>query len=487
MATTERSTDQTDDLVFTPAVELATALRRRELSPVELTEALLDRIERVNPVVNAFVTLQAEEALEHARRAERDFGTRDHAELGALHGLPVTVKDLTPTAGVRTTFGHPAYSDHVPEEDGVIWARLKGAGAILLGKTATPPFGEHSITVSEVHGTTNNPWDPTRTVGGSSGGAAAAVAAGMGPLATGSDGGGSIRVPSSLCGVVGLKASRGRIPFRGDGSPLEQVVVVGPITRTVRDNAFMLNVVAGPDPYEMFALQDEGVDYLAMLDSASVAGLRVAYSPDLGAPPLEADVREAVRAAAAVFGDELEAHVEEVAIELPDPVDYFMDWWGPQAAAGLEELETTGVSDPLSDAIQPVIDHARAMTAVRYAQVQTTERERIHRAFADVFVKHDLLIWPTTPMTAFPHPGPEGGPSTVAGQETRFPALQNQRYTEAISHAGYPAITVPAGWTDDGLPVGLQIAGPHGADAAVLRAAAVFEEARPWANRRPTL
>jgi len=482
-----RTITEIDDICYTPAVELLAALRRKEISSAELTEALLGRIERVNPAVNAFVTVLAEQAIEHARDADQRRVTGDPDELGTLHGLPVTVKDLTPTAGVRTTFGHPAFKDHVPDEDGVIWARLKAAGAILLGKTATPAFGEHSVTESEVHGVTNNPWDLTRTVGGSSGGAAASVAAGMGPLATGSDGGGSIRVPSALCGVVGLKASRGRIPQRGDDSSLDQVTVVGPITRTVRDSALMLNVVAGPDPFEMFAIQETGFDYLTALDGASVAGLRVAYSPDLGAPPIEEQVSEVVRQAASVFGGALGAHVDEIAISLPDPLDYFLDWWGPQAVMILEDLQAQGAvsgPDPLHE---PLVDHARRMTAVDYARVQFQHREAIHRAFAQVFLDHDLLIWPTTPMAAFPHPGEAGGPTSVAGQEVRFPPLQNQRYTEAISHAGYPAITVPAGWTDDGLPVGLQIAGHHAADAAVLTAAAAFEEAQPWSSRRPPL
>jgi Asp-tRNA(Asn)/Glu-tRNA(Gln) amidotransferase A subunit family amidase len=481
------TTAEIDDLCFTPAVELASALRRKELSSRELIAALLDRIERVNPTVNAFVTILAEQALEDANNADQQAAARSHEELGTLHGLPVTVKDLTPTAGVLTTFGHPAFRENVPDEDGVIWARLKAAGAILLAKTATPAFGEHSITESKVHGVTNNPWDPTRTVGGSSGGAAASVAAGIGPLATGSDGGGSIRVPSALCGVVGLKASRGRIPYRGDGSPLEQVTVVGPITRTVRDNAMMLNVVAGPDPYEMFALQDGGFDYLSALDGASVAALRIAYSPDLGAPPIEPDVREVVRQAAFAFDSDLGAHVDEIVMDLPDPLDYFADWWSPQAAMIVEDVAALGGNFEPDPQLRPILEHAYTMSAVDYARVQFETRAAIHRAFAEVFLYHDLLVWPTTPMVAFPHPGEAGGPTTVAGQEVRFPPLQNQRYTEAISHAGYPAITVPAGWTAEGLPVGLQIAGPHAADAAVLIAAAAFEQARPWAGRRPSL
>lgn len=481
------SSTEIDDLCFTPGVELAGALSRRELSSVELVEALLDRIDRINPSVNAFVTLLEDSAVKHARAADRKRLHSEPEQLGPLHGLPVTVKDLSPTAGVRTTFGHPGFTDHVPDDDAVIWARLKAAGAILLGKTATPPFGQHGITESEVHGTTNNPWDPARTVGGSSGGAAASVAAGMGPLATGSDGGGSIRVPSALCGVVGLKASRGRIPVGGEDSRLEQVSVVGPITRTVRDTAMMLNVVAGPDPLEMFAIQESGFDYLAALEGASVAGLRIAYSPDLGAPPIEPEVREIVRRAGMVFEDELGARIDEVTIQLPDPLDYFVEWWGPQAVLGMEDLRDAGVSFEPAPAVKAILESVSAKSAVDYARVQIKQRGAIHDAFARVFLDYDLLIWPTTPMVAFPHPGPAGGPTSVAGEPVRHPPLQNQRYTEAVSHAGYPAITVPAGWTDAGLPVGLQIAAQHAADAEVLIAAAAFEGARPWADRRPAL
>jgi Asp-tRNA(Asn)/Glu-tRNA(Gln) amidotransferase A subunit family amidase len=303
----------------------------------------------------------------------------------------------------------------------------------------------------------------------------------MGPLSTGSDGGGSIRVPSALCGAVGLKASRGRIPFRGDGSPLDTVVVVGPITRTVRDNALMLNVVAGPDPYEMFAIQETGVDYLAALEGASVAGLRVAYSPDLGSPVVDPEVREIVGRAAAAFGDALGAHVDEIELDLPDPVEYFKNWWSPQLVMGYEDLEAMGLGIEREESHRPFIEHALKMNAPQYARVQFETRDRLHRAFADVFIEHDLMIFPTTPIPAFPHPG------RAASAGLDGPVMLSQTYTEAIAHAGYPAITVPAGWTDGRLPVGLQIAGPHAADAAVLRAAAAFEEARPWADRRPSL
>jgi Asp-tRNA(Asn)/Glu-tRNA(Gln) amidotransferase A subunit family amidase len=223
------------------------------------------------------------------------------------------------------------------------------------------------------------------------------------------------------------------------------------------------------------------------VDTPSVKGLRIAYSPDLGAPPIEPDVRDIVRDAVAAFDTDLSAHVEQVVVDLPDAIDYFIDWWGPQILMELDDLRAEGIDlAPLAH-VESALSSARAMTAVDYARVMFRQRERIHRVFAEIFVNYELLAWPTTPMTAYPHPGEAGGPTTVAGQEARAPELQNQRYTEAISHAGYPAITVPAGWTADGLPVGLQIASRHGADALVLIAAAALEEARPWCHRRPAI
>jgi len=478
-----------DDLCFTPATVLATALRDKKLSPVELMRAILDRIDRVNPKINAFVTLIGEQALAAASVAERQFSSTPSAEVDPLCGLPVTVKDMTLTAGVRTTFGSRHFANYIPTEDGLIWARLKARGAILLGKTTTPEFGNHSVTESPLTGITSNPWDISRTTGGSSGGAAAAVAAGMGPLATGSDGGGSIRVPASYCGVVGLKASLGRIPLIRKGSAFDTVTVEGPITRTVADTAMILSAVAGPHPYDPYSLLETDVDYVGLLRGASVRGLPVAFSPDLGNPPIERNVAAALARAADVFDHVLGARVEQIDINLPDPMEYFAKWWGPYIVLELDDQALSGGGDRTDchPAFLSFADRARGMTAVEHARTEMYERERIHHAFADVFLRHDLLLMPTTPSVAFPHPGPEGGPAEVAGKRVAEPVLDNQRCTEAISHAGYPAVTVPCGFTDEGLPVGLQIAGPHGADAAILRAAAAFEEAMPWADRRPAL
>jgi len=476
---------ESEELCFAPATELARSFRAREVSPVEVMGALLDRIEQVNPEVNAFVTLRAAEARAEACKAEKQFVTDDPVDLGPLTGIPVMVKDLTTTAGVRTTFGSPDFADYVPEVDAPIWARLKQAGAILLGKTTTPEWGEKGVTESQLTGVTNNPWDVSRTAGGSSGGSAAALAAGFGPLATGSDAGGSIRVPSSFCGVVGLKPSPGRIPFGLEEAPFDSVSVVGPMARTVSDCAFMLSLVAGPDPADPIALPASDDDYLSLLEGASVRGLRVAVSLDLGLPPIEAQVRAGLTRAARVFESELGAAVEEVDLRLPDPFEYFIKCWGPQ---GMLLQEQMGLAFDQSSAVLQEMDRtAREMSALDFARVLFGDRAAIHRAFADVFAGHDLLLMPTTPMVAFPHPGAPGGPLKVAGQASRYPMLENQRCTEAIAHAGYPAISVPCGFTSEGLPIGLQIAGRHRDEVTILRAAAAYEAATTWTKTRPPL
>jgi Asp-tRNA(Asn)/Glu-tRNA(Gln) amidotransferase A subunit family amidase len=443
----------------------------------------------VEPVVNAFVTVCHDQALAAARQAADVVVRTEPGQLAPLHGIPVSVKDLTPTAGVRTTFGSRHFADHVPDEDGLIWQRLRAAGAILLGKTTTPEFGMHSITESPLTGITNNPWDPTRTVGGSSGGSAAALAARMTPLATGSDGGGSIRVPSSFCGTVGLKCSRGRIPIWSEGDPFETVDVVGPMTRTVADTALMLDICAGPHPYDPFALPDEPRDYLVAATNADIRGLRIAFCPDLGNPPIEPAITEALDAAARMF-ESLGAHVEPVSISLPDPMEYFLGWWAPFIQMTLEDqvLGPTG-----GDAIEshPLFvefaSRANSMSAVDHLRLERTQRVAIHRAFADVLLQYDVLITATTPSVAFPHPGPEGGPLDVAGKRVAQPALDNQRNTEAVSHAGYPALSVPAGFTPEGLPIGMQICGPHAADRLVIRVGAAYEAATAWHLQRPAL
>ncbi|HTJ71721.1 MAG TPA: amidase [Actinospica sp.] len=480
-----------DDLCYTPATELAALIRRRELSPVELVDALLDRIERVEPTVNAYVTLLADQARADAKRAAQEVVRTPAERLGALHGVPVSIKDLTPTKGVRTTYGSAALSDYVPDEDGLIVTRIRQAGAILLGKTTTPEFGLHSVTESALTGVTRNPWNPERTVGGSSGGAAAAVAAGISPLATGSDGGGSIRVPAAMCGVVGLKASPGRIPNSSEASAYDTVSVVGPITRTVADNALLADVMSGYDPYQPFSIPGEP-GFGAALAGATVKGLRIGYSPDLGNAPVEPEVARLVEEAVRDL-EAAGAIVERIEIELPDPLDYFMKFWGPLAVAEIEEFGLPHEALPAH--IVELLEKTAELSAADHVRIAYGARSAIRAAFATVFDGFDLMVWPTTKMAAYPHVGDRGGPAEIAGvpvgahdgwSEVAVRSLQNQLYTEAVAHAGYPAVSAPAGLTAEGLPVGIQIAAGQYEDAAVLRAAAALEEVRPWSQLRPT-
>jgi Asp-tRNA(Asn)/Glu-tRNA(Gln) amidotransferase A subunit family amidase len=476
-------------LCWLPATSLSGMYRSKEVSPTEVVDAVLDRLERINPDINAFVTVLADQARAAARQAD-DQLARGTDNLPVLHGIPVTVKDLTNTAGVRTTYGSVAFADHVPTEDSVAWARMKAAGAILIGKTATPEFGMLGVTESRLTGITGNPWNPAMTAGGSSGGAAAATAAGIAPLAWGSDGGGSIRVPASCCGVLGLKASPGRIPRGGDDEPFDTVSTVGPLTRTVADAALLMSVTAGPDPREPLGLPplDPGETEGALAEP-TVRGLRVAYSPDLGWGPVARTVTASVEAAAQHFEAALGARVDKVQVSLPDPIQYFLDFWSPGFTRGVDELAALPGWDPqqLHPMILELAETGRRIPASEYVRTALQTRAQIARGFAAVFEHHDLLLTPTTPTTAFPH-NPDGGLSVIDGTKIpRWPGLNFHRLTEPPSHAGLPALNICCGFAADGLPVGLQIIGPPRADTAVLAAAAAYQAATDHHTRHPAL
>jgi Asp-tRNA(Asn)/Glu-tRNA(Gln) amidotransferase A subunit family amidase len=464
------------DLIWLPAAELAPMIARKQVSPVEVTDAVLARLDAVNPTFNAFVTVTAELAREQAKAAEKRVMAGADG-LPPLLGVPVTIKDLNNTAGIRTTYGAVSFAEHVPDVDDITVERLKHAGVIIIGKTTTPEFGGLGVTESHLTGTTGTPWDPSRTSGGSSGGAAAAVAAGIAPLALGSDGGGSIRVPAACCGVVGHKASPGRIPIRGNSDP---DTAEGPLTRTVLDAALMLGVLAGPHHEDRFSLPDTGDDYLAAVRRAEMDGLRVAYSPDFGQGPVDPQVRAAVEAALRT-AEAAGAVVDEVVMDMPDAIDFFIEYWGPelsQFSHMIPEPERWPFATEL-DAL------ARQLTVAQVSSAMRGTKTRIYQAFDEVLSRFDVLVTPTTPVPPFPHARDKGGVDVVDGQPVRHPGLFFHRFTEPPSHAGLPAISIPCGFTPEGLPVGLQITGPLHADAAVLAAAAAFEQAMPWADRKP--
>ena len=463
------------ELCFTSAVELAARIRRLELSPVELTRAVLDRIAQVDGRLNAYVRVHAERAIDHARQAEQAVMAK--APLGPLHGVPLSLKDNLWTAGDRTTSGSRLMATFVPPEDAPSVARLRASGAIVVGRTNLPEFAWRGSTDNRLFGETRNPWDLTRTPGGSTGGGAAAVAAGLGPLALGSDGAGSIRIPASFCGLVGLKPTFGRVPTYPAAGGHELVAHVCPLARTVRDVALMMDVIAKHDRRDPFALPDDDVDYLAACDLPLDASIRIAWSADLGFAPVESETRDIAAAAARAF-TEAGLMVDEATPDIGDPGWILRTLYGgaqagAHAARPPEEkaqMDRDLIAYAESSAGMTMMDHVKAVAA-RQAMVDTLRR---------FFERYDLLLTPTLCLPAFPLG--VVGPREVGGREVTH---LGWTLCYPFNYSGQPAISVPAGWTASGLPVGLQIIGRRLEDALVLRAAATFEQLRPWAARRP--
>ena len=463
------------DLVWRSALECAALIRDKQLSPVELTEAILARVETLNPRLNAFCLVAHDVARRAAREAE--IAVMKSEPLGALHGVPISIKDVIYTRGIRTTGGSRLFADLVPEEDAVAVGRLKAAGAVLLGKTNTSELGHKAITDNPLFGTTRNPWDPSRTPGGSSGGGAAAVAAGLGPLALGTDGGGSVRIPAAFCNLVGFKPSYGRVPQHPGFPGWDHVSHVGPIARSVRDAALVLDVVAGGDDRDRESLPREEGSYVAACD-AGVDGLNVAWTPDLGYARVEPAVLELCGDAAAEF-ETLGCHVEVVNPGWENPEEAFATIIAAQFYAAWSD-ELPAAEDKLDPTLVKFIRKGGTVSARDYlkalGQVRTYWQEV--RTFLERF---DLLLTPTTAVAPFAADGRV--PRDIDGE--RVSPLGWMPFTYPFNLTGQPAASVPAGFTADGLPVGLQVVGRRHADRMVLAACAAFEAARPWSERRP--
>ncbi|MEE8400266.1 MAG: amidase [Desulfobacterales bacterium] len=463
-------------LCYTPAVDLARMIKSREISPVELVDAFLDRIDEVNPKVNAFCTITADAAREAAKKAEQ--AVMDGGELGLLHGVPFSIKDLIYTKAVKTMQGSRMYENDVPDEDAPCVERLKNAGGILMGKTATPEFGHKGVTDSPLTGVTRNPWNLDLTPGGSSGGASAEVAAGMTPLAVGTDGGGSIRIPASLAGIYGLKPSYGRVPVYPP-SVLDSLSHAGPMTRTVADAALMLSVMAGPDHRDPVSLEGDPADYSQALNKG-IKGLRVAFSPDLGRHRVMPDVADRVKKAAGAFED-LGVTVEEIDPGFPDLDRTFGVFWMAGMAARFAETlaEWEDRMDPL---LVQFIQMGQELSAVDFvtAQMQRNEfRDQVRKFFE----QYDLLLLPTIATTAFKAGVPVGDALADHPLDDRTWSP----FTPAFNLSQNPAASIPAGFTDEGLPVGLMIVGRRFDDLTVLQASAAFEEIMPWAEKLPPI
>jgi amidase len=469
--------DETD-LCWLTATELARRIRERELSAVEVMEAHLTRIERVNPLVNAIVTLVPERALAGARAADEALARGE--TVGPLHGLPIAHKDLVATKGIRTTSGSPIFADVVPDENALIVERLQSAGAITIGKTNTPEFGAGSQTFNPVFGATRNPYDPSKTCGGSSGGAAVALACGMQPLADGSDLGGSLRNPAGYCNVVGFRTSAGRVPVWPTQAAWFGLSTQGPMARTVADVALMLSVIAGPDPRAPLSIQEPGDRFARPLDR-DLRGTRIAWSQSLGGLPVDPRVTTTLEAVRPVL-DSLGCVVEEAEPDLSDAREIFqtMRAWSFELSHGAllakhrEQMKETVIWN---------IEEGQRLTGPQLAAAER-KRTALYGRVVAFFERYDFLLLPVSQVPPFPIEQPY--PTEINGQP--MPTyIDWMRSCSDITVTGLPAISVPAGFTDDGLPVGLQIVGRPWNDLSVLQFAHAFEQATRVGERRPPI
>ncbi|MBI4271424.1 MAG: amidase [Candidatus Rokubacteria bacterium] len=466
------------DVCFMKATELVARIRARQVSVTEVVEAHLAQIERLNPAVNAIVTLTAERALADARAKDAALACGDAA--GALLGLPVAHKDLVPTRGIRTTYGSPIYRDHVPDEDALIIERIRTAGAVTLGKTNTPEFGAGSQTFNEVFGRTLNPYDPGRTCGGSSGGAAVALACGMVPIADGSDMGGSLRNPASFCNVVGLRPSPGRVPVWPSEAAWFTFSVQGPMARTVEDAALLLSAIAGPDRRSPIAIAEPGERFRAPL-GRDFRGVRIAWSRDLGGLPVDRRVTAVLDAQRPTF-EALGCVMEDGQPDFGGAREIFQTWRGWAFALKYGPLLERH-RHAMKDTVVWNIEEGLKLTGAHLAQAEVRRTQLYHRV-REFMETREFLVLPAAQVPPFD----VTQPYVTEIDGTRLPTyIDWMRACSDITVTGLPAISVPCGFTDDGLPVGVQIVGRHQDDWGVLQLAHAFEQATGFFRRRPPL
>ena len=455
------------------ATNLGKLIKQKELSPVEVVSAYLTRIENHNSKWNAFVTIN-EHAIEEAKKAEALIMKGE--ELGKLHGIPIAIKDLTPTKGILTTFGSPVFKNYVPDYDPTFLKRVKAAGGIVLGKTNTPEFGHKGTTDNPLFGTTKNPWNENLTPGGSSGGSAAAVAAKLAPIAEGSDGGGSIRIPAAFTGVFGLKPTFGVVPHDGERDNVfgseHPYLHNGPLARTVEDAALLFSVMQGYDVNNPGSIPGSPDDFMEL--NRDMKGLKIAYTRNFGLYEISQDVIQVIDKAVGHFS-ELGCQVEEVDIDLgmslKELVRSFSGMWCVKFAAGYGHLYD---QDPtsFSDGVARMIEIGRKFSAVDYKAIEL-KRTIVWKEIQSILNTYDLLLSPTTATTAFEHQ--LQGPAKINGKKAN-PAT-DWMMTQIYNLTGHPAASLPVGLTNAGLPVGLQVAGNRFADKLVLQACNSYEKA----------
>jgi amidase len=467
------------EIAFLPATELAARIRSRDLSPVEAIDAARAQFEALNPIVNAVVTPAYDQARVEAGRAEQAVLRGD--AVGPLHGVPIGLKDLTETAGLRTTYGSKLFEDHVPTEDALLVQRLKAAGGIVVGKTNAPEFAAGINTRNPIFGTTVSPWNTDLSSGGSSGGSAVALATGMCALAEGSDHGGSLRNPAAINGVVGFRVSAGRIPAYPNPWVFDAFSVHGPMARTVRDAALMLSVMAGPDDRVPISISEPGETFAGAAEGG-IKGWRVAWTPDLnGLFAVDADVVDVTRTAARRF-ETLGCVVDEAGPDLHDVLDVIVPLRALRTA--VVHQEQLAQMDRVQNAfLKDFVGRVGRLSALEVARAESL-RSRLWARVRTFFETYNILVLPATQMAGFSKD--DDRPTRLGGRPVQD-AVHTTLSTYAISATGLPAISIPCGYTPEGLPIGLQIVGRWRREADVLRAAAAFEDVFPWSDRRPPL
>ena len=464
------------EICFMTAAELSHRIRAKELSAREVMEAFLAQIERVNPKVNAIVTLLPEQAIEQATTADEALARGE--AVAALHGLPIAHKDLFPTREIRTTFGSPIFKDFVPAEDALIVERLRKAGAITIGKTNTPEFGAGAQTYNEVFGETLNPYDTSMTCGGSSGGAAVALACGMLPIADGSDTGGSLRIPANFCNVVGFRTSPGRVPIWPNVAAWSPITVQGPMARTVRDAALILGAIAGPDPRSPIAIAEPGSQFYRPLNR-DFTGVRIAWGHNLGGLPVDARVTNTIDSQRSVFED-LGCVVEDGEPDFAGADEVFKIWRAWRFELAYSDLLKTH-RDQVKDTVIWNIEEGMKLSGPQIGRAELKRTEIYHRV-RKFMETYEFLILPVNQVPPFDVT--QRYVTEIAGvkMETYIDWMKSCYY---VTVTGLPAISVPCGFTHEGLPVGVQIVGRHQDDFGVLQLAYAFEQATEFWKQSP--
>ncbi|MBY9003220.1 MAG: amidase [Candidatus Lokiarchaeota archaeon] len=472
-----------EEICFMSAVDMAELIKNGEETSSEILEIFIERIEKINPKINAYCTTAFEMAKEMAKKA--DDSIKKGENLGPLTGIPTSIKDLMLTKGIRTTYGSLLHENFIPEEDEVVVSRLKNAGCVILGKTNTPEFGSVALTNNKVFGETKNPWNLETNSGGSSGGAAASVAAGMGSLALGSDGGGSIRVPSSCCGVYGLKPTFGRIPrYPHDTIAFWTMDHYGPIVRHVKDAALMLNVMKGHHPGDMNSFPDDDIDYTKIFEDKPKK-LKIGYSMSLGfGKILEDEVKESILNSVQKF-ETYDWDVEESKLKIKNPGTAFKTLVSVGYAYDLHKDNDNRPEDITPD-LKASIRLGLDNNSMNIAKARE-QRKLVYEVMYQYFKDYDVLITPTTPCPAFKPGWLESGTTFPTVGKKALSTISWMAYTFPFNMTGLPAASIPSGWTKSGLPIGMQIVGRRYDEKTVLQVSKAFEEVAPWQDKKPQL